>query len=61
MATDATARPALINGVAGLVNTLDDQLISVTSFAISDGRIATIDILSCPDRLARLGLTRLEP
>ncbi|MGW7531038.1 RNA polymerase sigma factor SigJ [Amycolatopsis sp. NPDC054798] len=61
MATSATTRPALVNGLAGLVNTLDDQLISVMSFTISDGRIATIDILSDPDRLAQLDLTRLEP
>ncbi|MFI7416519.1 RNA polymerase sigma factor SigJ [Nonomuraea sp. NPDC049684] len=61
MATSATTRPALVNGLAGLVNTIDDELISVMSFTISDGRIATIDILSDPDRLARLDLSRLEP
>ncbi|MFI7465045.1 sigma-70 family RNA polymerase sigma factor [Nonomuraea sp. NPDC049646] len=61
MATSATTRPALVNGLAGLVNSIDDELISVMSFTISDGRIATIDILSDPDRLARLDLSRLEP
>ncbi|MEU6719730.1 RNA polymerase sigma factor SigJ [Nonomuraea sp. NPDC046802] len=61
MATSATTHPALVNGLAGLVNTFDDQLISVMSFTIADGKIATIDILSDPDRLARLDLTRLEP
>ncbi|MEU4575191.1 RNA polymerase sigma factor SigJ [Nonomuraea sp. NPDC023979] len=61
MATTSTTHPALVNGLAGLVNTVDDQLISVMSFTISDGKLATIDILSDPDRLARLDLTRLEP
>ncbi|WP_433257506.1 RNA polymerase sigma factor SigJ [Streptosporangium sp. CA-135522] len=61
MATSAATYPAVINGLAGLVNTIDDQLISVMSFTISDVRIATIDILSDPDRLARLDLTHLEP
>ncbi|MEV0386681.1 RNA polymerase sigma factor SigJ [Nonomuraea sp. NPDC050643] len=58
MATAATTHPALINGAAGLVNTIDGQAISVMSFTIADGRIATIDILSDLDRLARLDLTR---
>jgi RNA polymerase sigma-70 factor (ECF subfamily) len=31
------------------------------SFTVSDGRIAAIDILSDPDRLARLDLTHREP
>ncbi|MFB4263070.1 RNA polymerase sigma factor SigJ [Nonomuraea sp. GTA35] len=61
MATSTTTHPALVNGLAGLVNTIDDQLFSVMSFTISDGRIATIDILSDPDRLARLDLADLEP
>ncbi|MGV9779055.1 sigma-70 family RNA polymerase sigma factor [Streptosporangium sp. NPDC003464] len=61
MATSAATHPALINGLAGLVNTIDDQLISVMSFTIAGGKIATIDILSDLDRLARLGLTRVEP
>lgn len=61
MATSATTRPAVVNNLAGLVNTIDGQLISVMSFTISDGKISTIDILSDPDRLARLDLTHLEP
>ncbi|MER5321051.1 RNA polymerase sigma factor SigJ [Streptosporangium roseum] len=61
MATSATTHPALINGLAGLVNTIDGRLISVMSFTISTGKIATIDILSDPDRLAHLDLTRVEP
>ncbi|MEU4542110.1 RNA polymerase sigma factor SigJ [Nonomuraea dietziae] len=61
MATSTATHPAVINGLAGLVNTIDDQLISVMSFTISDSKIATIDILSDPDRLAQLDLNHLEP
>ncbi|MBN6039058.1 RNA polymerase sigma factor SigJ [Amycolatopsis sp. 195334CR] len=56
MATASTIRPALVNGTAGLVNTIDGELISIMSFTVVDARIAEIDILSDPDRLARLDL-----
>jgi RNA polymerase sigma-70 factor (ECF subfamily) len=59
MATAAVIHPALINGIAGLVNTIDGELISVMSFTIADGRIAAIDILSDPDRLSGLDLADL--
>ncbi|WP_285572685.1 sigma-70 family RNA polymerase sigma factor [Streptomyces sp. NBC_01463] len=60
MATTATTRPALVNGLAGLVNSLDGQPLSVMSFTITEGRIAAIDILSDPQRLARLDLASVE-
>ncbi|MEV0026659.1 sigma-70 family RNA polymerase sigma factor [Streptomyces atroolivaceus] len=56
MATAATTHPALVNGSAGLVNTLDGQPLSVMSFTVTGGRITAIDILSDPRRLARLDL-----
>ncbi|MGA4980352.1 sigma-70 family RNA polymerase sigma factor [Streptomyces cinereoruber] len=56
MATAATIRPARVNGEAGLVNTLNGQPLSVMSFTVTDGRIAAIDILSDPVRLADLDL-----
>lgn len=49
MAIAATARPALVNGDAGLVNTIDDELISM-SFTITHGRIVAINVLSDRDR-----------
>jgi RNA polymerase sigma-70 factor (ECF subfamily) len=60
MATAATTRPVLVNGFAGLVNTLDGQPLSVMSFTVTGGRIAAVDILSDPARLARLDLTSAE-
>jgi hypothetical protein len=56
-ATAAVTHPVLINGVAGLVNTVDGELTSVRSFTIADGKIAAIDILSDPDRVAQLDIT----
>lgn len=61
MATVSTARPALVNRTAGLVNTIDGDLISIMSFTVADEKIVAIDILSDPDRLARIDLTALEP
>ncbi len=55
-ATAPVTHPVLINGVAGLVSTIDGELTSVMSFTIADGKIAAIDILSDPDRLSRLDL-----
>ncbi|WP_026412561.1 sigma-70 family RNA polymerase sigma factor [Actinomadura oligospora] len=60
MATAADAHPALVNGNAGLVNILGGRLFSVMSFTVSGGRIVAIDILSDPDRLARLDLIALD-
>jgi RNA polymerase sigma factor (sigma-70 family) len=57
MATASTTRPTLVNGAAGLVNTIDGELISIISFTIADEKIVEIDILSDPDRLAHLDLT----
>ncbi|WP_367438122.1 sigma-70 family RNA polymerase sigma factor [Streptomyces celluloflavus] len=56
MATIAVTHPALVNGNAGLVNTIGDELFSVMSFTVADGRIAAIDILSDPGRLNGLDL-----
>jgi RNA polymerase sigma-70 factor (ECF subfamily) len=57
--TAVVGHPLLINGVAGLLNTADGEVISVMSFTIVDGRITAIDILSDPDRLSRLDLAGL--
>ncbi|MFI9559740.1 RNA polymerase sigma factor SigJ [Nonomuraea endophytica] len=61
MATSAIAHPVLINGLAGLLSTIDGEPISVMSFTVVDGRIAEIDILADRDRLADLDLAGLRP
>lgn len=58
-ASAAVAHPVLVNGAAGLATTLDEKLISLISFTIADGRIAAIDILADPERLARVDLADL--
>jgi RNA polymerase sigma factor (sigma-70 family) len=60
MATLSTSRAALVNGAAGLVNTVDGELFSVMSFTVADEKITAIDILSDPERLAAIDLTGLE-
>jgi RNA polymerase sigma-70 factor (ECF subfamily) len=60
MATASTTEPVLVNGVAGLVSTIDGDVISIISFTIADERIVAIDILSDPARLAQLDLAGPE-
>src|SRR5215218_6346443 len=53
-------RPALVNGAAGAVTTRDGEPLSVVGFTVRGGKIAAIDILADPARLARLDLTILD-
>ena len=52
-------RPALINGVAGVVVVPDGKPFSVMAFTVRGGRIAAIDALADRERLADLDLTVL--
>ena len=54
------ARRALINGAAGVVAFAAGRAVSVMSFAVTGGRITTIDALTDPARLAQLDLTALD-
>lgn len=45
------ARPALINGAAGVVVVPQKRAVSVMAFTVVDGRIVAIDVLSDPARL----------
>jgi RNA polymerase sigma-70 factor (ECF subfamily) len=54
------ARPALVNGAAGLVTSLDGEPLAVMGFTVTGGRIVEIDILADPARLRQLDLTFLE-
>jgi RNA polymerase sigma-70 factor (ECF subfamily) len=53
-------RPALVNGVAGVVVAPQGRPFSVMAFTVVDGRIVAIDALSDPERLGRLDLSALE-
>jgi RNA polymerase sigma factor (sigma-70 family) len=50
------ARPALVNGAAGLVTVGEGRPFSVMGFTIVRGKIAEIDVLADPERLQRLDL-----
>lgn len=53
----ASARPAVVNGAAGLVALASDgRPFSVMGFTVRLGKIVEIDILADPDRLRRLDL-----
>jgi RNA polymerase sigma-70 factor (ECF subfamily) len=56
----AMARPAVVNGAAGLVSILDGQPRAVFSTTIRHGRIVEINILSDPDRIAQLELPAFD-
>jgi RNA polymerase sigma factor (sigma-70 family) len=53
------ARPARVNGAAGLVVVAQDRPLSVMGFTVTRGRIVEIDILADPERLRRLDLAVL--
>jgi RNA polymerase sigma factor (sigma-70 family) len=53
-------RPALVNGVAGVVVAPQGRPFSVMAFTVRGGKIAAIDALSDPERLRELDLAVLE-
>jgi RNA polymerase sigma factor (sigma-70 family) len=55
-----SARPALVNGAAGVVAAPRGRPFSVLGFTVSGGRIVEIDILADPERLRRLDLAVLD-
>jgi RNA polymerase sigma factor (sigma-70 family) len=54
------ARPALVNGAAGVVADADGRLLAVLGFTVRHDRIVEIDILADPERLRRLELPVLN-
>ena len=54
------SKPALVNGAAGLVTTLNGKPFSVVGFTVSGGRIVEIDILADPERIRALDLAVLD-
>jgi RNA polymerase sigma-70 factor, ECF subfamily len=56
---DLVMHPVLVNGAFGVVATLNGAVFSVASVIVRNGKIAEMDFLADPDRLARLDLTML--
>src|SRR5215211_4833336 len=50
------ARPALVNGAAGLVTAPGGRAVSVMGFTVRRGKVIEIDILADPERLGHLDL-----
>lgn len=55
----ALVRPALVNGTAGVVVTVEGNPVSVMGFVVADGKVVEIQSLVDPERLARLDLSAL--
>jgi RNA polymerase sigma factor (sigma-70 family) len=53
-------RPALINGVAGVVAFLDGQPFSIAAVTVRNGKIVELDFFNDPERLRLLDLTILD-
>jgi RNA polymerase sigma-70 factor, ECF subfamily len=56
----ASARPALVNGAAGIVVAPRGRPIAVAGFTVAHGKIVEIDLLADPTRLRELDLTLLD-
>jgi RNA polymerase sigma factor (sigma-70 family) len=54
------ARPALVNGTAGIVVARNGRPVTIMGFTVKHGRITEIDILADPARLRQLDLTALD-
>ncbi|WP_422741791.1 RNA polymerase sigma factor SigJ [Micromonospora sp. WMMD754] len=50
------ARPVLVNGAAGVLVSTGGRTLSVMAFTIVAGRVAAVDVIADPRRLAALGL-----
>lgn len=56
----ASVRPALVNGAAGVVVTVDGRPFAIMGFTVVGGKVVEIDIIVDPDRLAQLDLSALS-
>ena len=52
-------RRALINGAAGIVAFRRGRPFSIAAVTVKNGKIAEIDFLADPDRIAQLDLTEI--
>jgi RNA polymerase sigma-70 factor (ECF subfamily) len=57
---DLVMRPALVNGVAGAVATLNGEVFTIAAVIVCNGKIAELDFFADPDRIARLDLTTID-
>jgi len=56
---DLTMRRALVNGAAGMVMFLHGRPFSICAATVKNGKLAELDFLADPERIAELDLTVL--
>lgn len=54
------ARPAVVNGTAGIVAVAAGRALAVMGFTVAHGKIVAIDVLNDPERLTGLDLALLD-
>ncbi|OBK44907.1 sigma-70 family RNA polymerase sigma factor [Mycobacterium sp. 1081908.1] len=54
-------RPAIVNGAAGAVVFVGGRPTAIMGFVVRDGRVASIDVLADPNRIAKLDLRGVRP
>jgi RNA polymerase sigma-70 factor (ECF subfamily) len=57
---DLTRQRALVNGAAGMVLFLDGRPLSICAVTVKNGKLAELDFLADPERIAQLDLTVLQ-
>jgi len=57
---DLTRRRALVNGAAGMVMYMEGEPFSICAVTVKNGRLAELDFLADPERIAQLDLTVLD-
>ena len=57
---DLAMRPAMVNGAAGAVATRNGAVFAIASVIVRHGKIAEMDFLADPERLARIDLRILD-
>jgi RNA polymerase sigma factor (sigma-70 family) len=58
-APEREVRPATVNGAAGAVIFVDGRATAIMAFVVRDRRVAAIDVLADPERIARIDLSAL--
>jgi RNA polymerase sigma factor (sigma-70 family) len=57
---DLVARPALVNGAPGWISLRNGELFAIAAVTTRNGRVAAMDVLHDPARLARLDVTSFD-
>ena len=54
------SRPVLVNGAPGWISTLDGKVFAIAALTVRNGRVATMDILLDPARVARIPASSIQ-